>query len=93
MRLLVFCGSRKAIERFDMNPEWDIIVSIYPAKQREETLLAFRTIPGAKLAVDRSMILGWRAPDDTVVLFDKSWPYDPKSAESIQAAARVREPL
>lgn len=89
MRLLVFCGTRKAIERFDMEPDWLIIVNIFPPVQRQQIVKAFREMPDAKMAVDRSMLHGWRAPVDTVVLFDKSWPYAPDSAESIQAAARV----
>lgn len=91
MRLLVFCGTRKAIERFDAAPDWLIIVNLFPMEQSQQTVEAFRGTPNAKMAVDRSMIRGWRAPNDTVVLFDRSWPYAPDSAESIQAAARVGE--
>jgi hypothetical protein len=35
------------------------------------------------------MLAGWRAPADTFVLFDPSWPYGPNSPESIQAVSRV----
>jgi hypothetical protein len=89
MRLLVFCGTRKAIERFDMEPDWLVIASIYPPEQRQQTVKDFREMPGAKMAVDRSMIHGWHAPDDTVVLFDASWSYGPDQPESIQAVARA----
>jgi hypothetical protein len=89
MRLLVYCGTRKAIERFDMDPDWEIAVPAY--KERlTDIIKKFQDNPNAKLAVQGNfMIHGWRAPADTVVLFDKSWPYALDSGESIQAAARV----
>lgn len=89
MRLLVFCGTRKAIERFSIERDWLIIVSIYPLAARQQTLKIFSERSDGKLAVDRSMLHGWRAPPNTVVLFDASWPFAPGSPESIQAAARV----
>lgn len=89
MRLLVFCGTRKAIERFDMDPLWVVIVAQYPPEQRAQMIKEFCDTPEAKLAVDRSMLFGWRAPADTAVLFDPSWPYHAGSAESLQAVARV----
>lgn len=92
MRLLVFCGTRKSIERFDMAPDWKVIVSAYPPFMRQKMVQDFCDTPGAKLAVDRSMLHGWRAPADTVVLFDTSWPYRRDDPESIQAAARVENP-
>jgi hypothetical protein len=90
MRLLVFCGTRAAIERFDMLPDWQVIVAIYPTEQKKEMLKAFWKNPDAKLAVDHSMILGWNFPADTIPLFDASWRYAPDAPESIQAVARVR---
>jgi aspartate/methionine/tyrosine aminotransferase len=92
MRLLVFCGSRAAIQRFDMDPDWAVIVMQYPLAQRQEIVNQFCATPGAKLAVDKCMLHGWRAPDDTAVLFDPSWPWHAGSAESLQAVARVANP-
>ncbi len=89
MRLLVFCGTRKAIERFDMEPDWEIAVPAYK-EQLPEIMKRFCDNPNAKLAVQgKFMIYGWRTPKDTVVLFDHSWPYEMNSAESLQAVARV----
>jgi len=90
MHLLVFCGTRKAIERFDMQPDWFILVPQYPQEQRAQTIKDFCEMPGGKMAVlGPSFAIGWRAPADTAVLFDPSWKYGPDSAESIQAVARV----
>jgi hypothetical protein len=88
MRLLVFCGTREAINRFDA-VGWPIIVGIYSSVQRQEIVEAFRADPNGRLAVTRCMLAGWRAPADTFVLFDPSWPYGPNSPESIQAVSRV----
>jgi hypothetical protein len=90
MRLLVFCGTRKTIERFDMEPGWLILVPQYPPAQRQQILTEFCSTPDSRLAIQGTfMIHGWRAPSDTVVLFDTTWPYGRDAAESIQAAARV----
>lgn len=87
-RMLVFCGTRKAIERYDMLPDWAIICAPYPPEQRQKTLNDWLAIPGAKLAVDRSMLHGWRCPSDTLLLFDPSWPWGPDRPETMQAVAR-----
>ena len=88
MRLLVFCGNRAAIEKFDM-AGWPILVPIFGAEQRKEVMRAFYNDPDGKLAVlGKFMITGWRAPEDSMVLFDSSWPYGPDSPEWRQAAAR-----
>jgi hypothetical protein len=89
MRLLVYCGTRAAIEKFDM-AGWPLLVPQYPPEQRQKIIEEFRSTLNAKLAVlGKAFIIGWRAPADTAVLFDASWPYGPDQAESIQAAARV----
>lgn len=88
-RLLVFCGTRKAIERFDL-AGWLVIVPEYPMKQRQALIGEFCSTPDCRLAVlGKSFAIGWRAPADTLVLFDPSWPYGPDAPESIQAVARV----
>jgi len=87
MRLLVFCGQRSAIERFDM-AGWPIIVGQYPPAQRSKILAAFKADPNGRLAVDRCMTTGWRAPHDTFILFDPSWPFPKDSPYTIQAVAR-----
>jgi hypothetical protein len=89
MRLLVFCGSRKAIEKFDM-AGWLVLVGAYTSEHRQQILAEFAADPNCRLAADRSAIFGWRAPDNTVVLFDPSWKYSPDSPETYQAVARVR---
>lgn len=90
MHLLVYCGTRKAIERFDMQPDWFILVPQYPPAQRQQIIKDFCEMPGGKMAVlGKGFALGWRAPADTAVLFDPSWPYPMDSGESIQACARV----
>lgn len=92
MRLLVFCGTRAAIEKFDMQPDWKILTTNYPQEQRMETIKWFCNTSDAKLALQgKFMIMGWRAPDDTAILFHSSWRYGPDTPEWIQAAARVRE--
>jgi len=88
-RILVFCGDRTAIERFDMLPDWQVIVGRYTAAQKARILLNFRANRNAKLAVDRSMITGWRAPADTIVLFDPSWKHPHGSPEWHQATMRI----
>jgi hypothetical protein len=90
MRLLVFCGTRKAIEKFDM-AGWLVLVPQYPPEQRQQIINEFCSTLNCRLAVlgKGYTLLGWRAPADTAVLFDPSWPYGPDQPESIQAAARV----
>jgi hypothetical protein len=92
MRMLVYCGSRAAIEKFDM-AGWLLLVSQYPAAQRQEIINEFCSTPNARMAVlGPAFAFGWRAPADTAVLFDPSWPFAPDSPENIQAVARVDNP-
>lgn len=91
--ILVYCGNRMAIERYDTLPDWQVIVGIYPDEQRQEIVERWRDTPGGKLACDHSMLYGWRAPAGTLVLFDASWPFARDSAETIQAVARVAQPM
>lgn len=91
MRILVFCGTRSAIEKYDTQTDWTVIVHQYSKDQKAKMIADFCNDPYAKYAVDRSMLHGWRAPAGTFVLFDPSWPYAPDSAGSIQAAARVSQ--
>lgn len=93
MRILVFCGTRDAIERFDMQPDWEIIVNQFPLAQRNEIVRKFINNPNGKLAVDRCMIFGWGAPPDTFVLFDPSWPFGRDAPETKQAVGRRRVPF
>lgn len=89
MRLLVFCGTREAFAKFD-RAGWLALSPEHTPGQREKTFLDFRSIPDAKMvALGRAFALGWRAPVDTAVLFDPSWPFNLSDPESIQAAARV----
>lgn len=90
MRMLVFCGTLDAIERFDAEPDWEIIVTQTPLSQRTEIVARFLANPNGKLAVTRCMISGWGAPHNTFVLFDPSWPFGPHAAETKQAVARRR---
>jgi hypothetical protein len=87
-RILIFCATRKAIEKYDMAGV-PIVVGIYPPQHRAETVRKFCEDPNGVLAVDRSMLTGWRAPADTFVTFDASWQYGPADPETIQARGRV----
>lgn len=89
MRLLVFCGTRKALERFAADPEWKAVrPNLRDAMP--EIVKWFHATPNAKMAMQgRAMLHGWRAPADTQILFDVSWSYGPDSAEWLQAASRV----
>lgn len=87
MRLLVFCG-RRGIERFDMLPGWNIWVPAYGRERQAQIIQHFHDEPQAALAVGPQMATGWRAPADTVILFDHSWPFPMDHAYSIQAIGR-----
>jgi len=88
MRQLVFTG-REGLEFFDAADGWEIISCAYPADQRAETLARFLRYPDSKLAVDRCMALGWRAPEGTAILFHPSWRHAWDSPYTLQAISRV----
>jgi hypothetical protein len=72
---------------------WLLLVPQYPPVQRQETIERFCSVPDARMAVlGKGFAIGWRAPADTAVLFDPSWPFAPDSPENIQAVARVDNP-
>lgn len=89
MRLLVFCATRDALAKFDMQPDWSVCAAILPYEERGKLVAAFQADENAKMAVDRSMSQGWRAPANTFILFDPSWPYAMNAPETIQATMRV----
>ncbi len=88
MRLLVFCGTRAALNWYAEQLGWIAADNSWTIEQRANAVEWFRRNESANLAVSTAFLHGWRAPADTQVLFDPSWRWGPDSPEWKQAAAR-----
>ena len=88
MRLLVFCGTKEAMQRYAADPKWQCLPPETTMAERYAAIERFKSAEGACLVVNRALVTGWRAPADTQVLFDPSWPWGPGSPEWTQATTR-----
>lgn len=90
-RLLIFCGSRTAVEKYDAanTPGMPGQFLIYTPPTREYALQRFRADPDAIMVGTVYMAHGWHAPMGTFVTFDASWNQPADSAYTLQAKARV----
>lgn len=86
--ILIFCGTRAAIEKYDMSGV-ATLVTMYPYEKRKDVLNSFCSGKTAILACDISGCQGWRAPKGTFIVFDKSWWRKPDDPYTIQAVGRV----
>lgn len=87
-RILIFCGTRAAIERYDMA---GVPIMVYQYKTKfEEILKTFAADPNGQLAMDaQGGAFGFHVPSDTFVVFDASWPYGADHPITIQAKGRA----
>lgn len=89
-RILIFCGTRAAVERYDM-AGIPILTGLYSAEVREKTLYHFNISDDGLLAVSPGMLHGFHVVPDTLVVFDSSWVHGHDDPRTIQAKARVSQ--
>jgi hypothetical protein len=87
-RFIIFCGTRAAIERYDMA---GVPILVYQYRERfEEILKVFAADPNGQLAVHMMpAVMGFHVPSDTFTVFDASWRWDKDHPNTIQALGRV----
>ncbi len=88
-RILIFVGTRKALEQYDLAGV-PILTRLIPEEQREKTIYDFSMSDDGVLVADGSVVGGWRVPHDTFVVFDESWTYASDHPRTIQAKGRAQ---
>lgn len=95
LKLVVFVGNRKALERWDMVEGTTVLLPAHPSGERVAIINAFNAAESGILVIYATasfMAAGYHVIDEnTMVVFDTSWPYAPNDPITIQAKARVRK--
>ena len=81
MRLLIFVGTVEAQTRY--------LEAGFVGINLAGGVKRFFDDPDAKAVAPRHWCTGWRAPADTLIAFDPSWPFERHAPETYQACMRV----